>query len=387
MPRHELMLASRMEMQAGNDTAEIMIFSEICPPGWKWSSDDKTAADFDRALKDAREQGAKKLSVRINSPGGDVNQAMSMRGMLMHADFEEIAVSIEGICASAATLIGMLPNVHVSMVEGSEYMIHNPMTRCYGQARDMESAAQRLRNTEKEVGSIYARRSGKDETQIRSWMDAETWFTAQQAQEAGFVDEVISAEPMTACVSAQMMHAMRGIYMHIPEGIREMEVSTGAPAPTENKETHKEETKVELNTATLENLREENPELYQQVMQAGAAAEQERISQIDELTEPGYEEMAEQAKKDGISPMEYMKLLAKAKREKKEAEAGMGQQMLEKRKQETTPANGVPGSAAPEGKTMTEEEEQDAYVKEMIAYGREMLGASLQAGSDEAGMH
>ena len=385
MARLEMMLSSRMEMQAGSDTAEIMIFSEICPPGWKWSADDKTAADFDRSLKEAREKGARKLSIRINSPGGDVNQAMAMRGMLLYADFEEITVCIEGICASAATLIGMLPTVHVSMIEGGEYMIHNPVCGCWGQAKDMESAAQRLRNTEHELHGIYAKRCGREEAQIREWMDAETWFTAQQAQEAGFVDEIIAAEPMAACVSTEMLAAMRGSYTHLPANIR---VSDGASpeASTENKGT-KEETKVELNTATMENLRTENPELYRQVMQAGAAAEQARISEIDELTEPGYEEMAEKAKKDGISPMEYMKRLAKAKRDKRENEAQQGAQMMQQRRQETAAASAIPGSAAPEGKGMTEDEEISALAKEMSGYGRMMLGAGDQAGSDETGMY
>ena len=384
MPRQMIMLRHSMQMRDGDDAADILIYSEICPPGWKWSADDKTAADFDRALKEAREKGAKKLCIRINSPGGDVNQAMAMRGMLMHADFEEIDIAIEGMCASAATLIGMLPNVHVTMLEGSEYMIHNPMSGCWGQAKDMESTALRLRNTEKEVCAIYAKRCGREEDEIRGWMDAETWFTAGQAKENGFVDEVISAEPAVACVSGDMMAVMRGMYMHIPESIREKEVSNGTPkaAPTENKKGHKEENRVELNQATLENLREENPDLYAAVMKAGADAEQARIQEIDELTEPGYEEMAEQAKKDGTSPMEYMKKLAAAKREKKAAEKQKGAEMLEQRKQETAPGSAVPGSAAGDGKTGIDEIEECA--KEMAGYGKAMIAG---LGAENVGMY
>lgn len=417
MPREMMMLRHSIQMQAGSDTADIMVYSEICPPGWKWSADDKTAADFDRALKEVREKGARKLCVRINSPGGDVNQAMAMRGMLMHADFEEISVAIEGMCASAATLIGMLPNVHVTMLEGSEYMIHNPMSGCWGQAKDMESCAVRLRNTEKEVCGIYARRCGREEAEIKGWMDAETWFTAAQAEENGFVDEVISAEPIAAsavapfagegatspgvtfsyqpgaaggfnksasalCVSGEMMAAMRGMYMHIPESIREKEVSNGAPAPTENKIGHKEENRVELNQATLENLREENPDLYAAVMKAGADAEQARIQEIDDLSEPGYEEMAEQAKKDGSTPMDFMKKLAAAKREKKAAEKQKGAEMLEQRKQETAPGSAVPGSAAGDGKTGIDEIEECA--KEMAGYGKAMIAG---LGAENVGMY
>ena len=375
----QMMLQHRMNMQAGSDTAELLIYSEICAPGWKWSYDDKTAADFDRALKDAREKGAMKLTVRINSPGGDVCQAMAMRGMLMHADFEEITVAIEGMCASAATLLGMLPNVHVTMLEGSEYMIHNPMTGCWGQARDLEAAVQRLRNTESEVCSIYAARSGQSEEQIRSWMDAETWFTAGGAHSAGFVDEVISAEPMVASASPAMMEAMRAIYAHIPDSIREEHISNGKPQetsaagkPTEHNDRHEEERQVELNQATMENLREENPSLLESIMQAGANAERERMQEIDDMTEPGFEAMAAEAKKNGTSPMEFMKQVAAAKRENKARELQQGAAFMAQRQKETAAAASVTGGAAEDGEDMSEADEIEAHAKKVAEYAKSM---------------
>ncbi|MBQ8507211.1 MAG: Clp protease ClpP [Clostridia bacterium] len=386
MPNRERMvLKHRLAMQAGSDSAEIMIYSEIASPGWKWSMDDKTAADFDREIKKALENGAKKLRIRINSPGGDVNQAVAMRGMLMNAGFEEIEVAIEGMCASAATLFSTLPDVHVTMLEGSEFMIHNPMTGCWGQAWELESAATRLRNTEKEVRAMYAKRSGQDDAQIRAWMDAETWFTAGQARDAGFVDEIIAAEPMIACASPALMAAMRAMYAHIPDTIREEaedSISNGNPpessagAPTEHNDHHEEERQVELNQATMENIREENPQLYESIMQAGQNAERERMQQIDDMTEPGYEEMAAEAKKNGTSPMDFMKQVAAAKRDKKAAEQQRGTQFMASRQQETAPAAAVTGGAAEDGKAMTEDEEIEAHAKKVAAFA-----ASMRAGN------
>ena len=74
MPRDIFRLGYSVRMEAENsDTAEIMLYGQIVEDGpkwWKWSEEDKSAADFDKAVKEVREKGAKKLLLRINSPGG-----------------------------------------------------------------------------------------------------------------------------------------------------------------------------------------------------------------------------------------------------------------------------------------------------------------------------
>lgn len=159
-----------------------------------------TAKDFDKLLKDAKAQGAKKLRIRINSGGGSVWQAVAMRAMLLNSQFEEISVDIEGICASAATLFVCLPDVHVRIAEGSEFMIHNPSTYAGGTAADFEAMAERMRKMEDEDHIMYAKRTGQSEEQIKKWMDAETWFTAREAVEHGFADELVEAGEIAACV-------------------------------------------------------------------------------------------------------------------------------------------------------------------------------------------
>ena len=122
-------LRHRTQMLAGGETAEIMLYGEIIfdmPENWKWSKEDKSAADFDKAVKKVREDGAKNALLRINSPGGYVTEAVAMRAILVNAGFEKIDIRIEGLCASAATLLATIPGAHVTITPGSQYMIHNP---------------------------------------------------------------------------------------------------------------------------------------------------------------------------------------------------------------------------------------------------------------------
>lgn len=94
-----------LTQSAKPEEAEIMIYSDIV--SWKWRAEDPavTAKEFDKLLKEAKASGAKKLRLRLNCPGGSVEQAVAMKAMLNTSGFEEIHVDIEGMCASAATFL------------------------------------------------------------------------------------------------------------------------------------------------------------------------------------------------------------------------------------------------------------------------------------------
>ena len=333
MPRNEgIRMRYELRMEAEKqDRAEIMVYGEICSDGWKWVSSDVSANDFDKLLKEAKGKGAKSLTVRINSGGGEVYQAVAMRTMLMNCGME-VDVQIEGLCASAATLLCCVPGTRVTMSEGSEYMIHNPSGIIWGNAKDMESYAVTLRTLEKDFASIYEKRCGLDAEQIRAMMDEETWMNCETAKELGFVDEVLEGAESPAA-SAHMMDAMRRMYRNMPQNMAVKEVSPAPEGATENKEPEDKEEKngMEIKNATPEMVMAENPELHSQIMQAGAQAERERIQDIDDLTPPGYEEMAQKAKAEGTSAMDYHKAVVKMQRQK-------GASYMEQRHEETAPA-------------------------------------------------
>ena len=374
-------LGYKVHMAAeSEDTAEIMLYGQIVEDGpkwWKWSEEDKSAAEFKKAIEDVRESGASKLLLRINSPGGVCTESVAMRSILGNAGFDEINIRIEGMCASAATDIATLPGAHVSIAEGSEYMIHNPWCFALGNANELEHTIERLRGIEQMSRGFYVKRTGQTEEQIKEWMDNETWFTAEEAVEYGFADEVLEAEVMNATPAAALA-VMRDLYRTVPEQLAvkddteeiiEEEVSDGTPSAGEPAEieSEKEEIAMELDNITLEQLREGNPALFEQITASAVDAERERLADIDALTVPGYEDLAEQAKADGTSAMDFQKQIVAAMKQK-------GNDFMAARQRETAPAQEVVGGEP--SNTKTEEQEIQDNAKMIAEYAKGYTGSN-----------
>lgn len=354
-----------LRQSASKDEAEIMIYSEIC--SYQWCSEDVTASGFDKALKEAKKSGATKLRLRINSPGGDVWQAVAMKTMLETSDFEEINIDIEGLCASAATFFCCIAGAKVRIASGSEFMIHNPATGVWGTAAAFQKTANRLVKMEEEQHGWYAKRTGQTEEQIKAWMDDTTWFTAKEAVEYGFCDELIQAESVAACASPEEMGLMRELYQSVPEGIQEKtNVSNGdtpvaSGDPTEYQQNHEEEEEgMEINEITEQQLLEGNPELHRTILQRGQQLERTRMQEIDALTAEGFEELAEEAKKNGTSAADFLKQVVAKQAERRSS-------FLAARNEETKPASQVAGGAAEDNNLLNQKEELDRYAKEMAA--------------------
>ncbi|NCC85250.1 MAG: Clp protease ClpP [Clostridia bacterium] len=133
---------------------------------------------------------AKTIHLRINSPGGAVLDAETMRTAIAQHPSKVIA-HIDGLCASAATGLVMACN-ESEMASGAMFMIHNAWGFCAGGELEMLDYAGLLRKCTSSIVATYTRRTGKPEKQIRAWMDAETWFTASEAKAHGFVDRVFT---------------------------------------------------------------------------------------------------------------------------------------------------------------------------------------------------
>lgn len=370
-----------------DDTAEVTLYGEIVenmPCYWKYFyPEDKSGSEFKKEIDQVRKDGATKLRLRINSPGGVCTEAVTMRSVLANAGFDEITILIEGMCASAATTVATIPGAHVMIAEGSEYMIHNPWCYTYGNANDLEHTIERLRNIEQMSRDFYTTKTGQPEEKIKEWMDRETWFTAEQAVEYGFADEVKKANitnetPAMACVTSRDMAVMKSLYKDIPEQIvvtekiqepekstPDNDVSTEVPvagAFTKIPNCIKEEDKMALENITMEQLRAENPALFQSIQRGAVNAERERQDEIDALTLPGYEDMAAQAKANGTSVVEFQKQLVAAMKEKKA-------EFIQNRVNETKPSQKITGGAPAGG--MTEEEEIRQNAKDVAAYAAE----------------
>ena len=150
-----------------------------------WFDDEITPALF----KDELNSGEGDITVWINSPGGDCIAAAQIYNMLMNYK-GNVTVKIDGIAASAASVIAMAGNkVIVSPV--SMIMIHNPATIAAGDTLEMQKAITMLDEVKKSIINAYEIKTGLSRAKLSHLMDAETWMDANSAIEMGFADEIM----------------------------------------------------------------------------------------------------------------------------------------------------------------------------------------------------
>lgn len=136
------------------------------------------------------------ILLRIHSPGGEVFDGNAIANALKRHP-GGVTVQIEGLAASMATVIA-LAGSPVKMAANGFYMIHNPWGVAMGDAGDMREQAELLDKIQTGIVNAYADKSGQTVEQVQAWMDAETWFTADEALAAGFIDEITDAHKMAA---------------------------------------------------------------------------------------------------------------------------------------------------------------------------------------------
>lgn len=209
-------LEARARMTA-NKQGEVTIYSAIYP--YRWGEDDPTVTsnDFIKALD---EMDADEITVRINSPGGVVSEAVAIRTALMKHRAKK-TIDIEGCCDSAATLIACMPGAQVRMAKGGEYMIHQCSGGVWGNQDALRSALESAEKTDRSMAEIYSERTGKSVDECLALMKKESWFTAEEAKENGFVDEIIGENDgdvqFVACaVTAEQDQLMRSWYANVP---------------------------------------------------------------------------------------------------------------------------------------------------------------------------
>lgn len=128
------------------------------------------------------------LHIHINSPGGDVFEGRAIMAAINRFEGKTIA-HIDSLCASAATSIALACN-EVEMSDGAFFMIHNASGMVWGDKTAMRETADLLEKIEGAIINDYTTKTGKDAEQVIAWMDAETWFTAAEAIDHGFVDRL-----------------------------------------------------------------------------------------------------------------------------------------------------------------------------------------------------
>lgn len=200
------------------------------------------------------------LTIRINSPGGIVTAGIAIYNTLKNHRAKKI-VEIDGMCASMATVIAMCGERRI-MHSGTRFMIHNPLTMAFGGKKELEKSIERLNQIKEDVIDIYSSVVKLDRAKIEKMMDEETFLSADEALENGFITEID-----------------KNLDKNITNYIKEYMQYTNI---------HKIENKVEEETMTKEELKTKFPNVYNEVVEEGKkqgeVQERERIKKLDEFS-------------------------------------------------------------------------------------------------------
>lgn len=208
-PCYKITGNSTEPIQSRSDTTEICIFDVL---GYPFN-------DINQIVKDVDAVKTRNILVRINSPGGDAIDTLSLVQALKRHP-AKVTVRIEALAASAASVLAMAGDI-VEAYDTSLMMIHNAWLHIAGNKQDLIETASILSKVDSSLLLVYAQKTGKPIHTIENIMDAETWFTAYEAKEHGFVDVVLSGAQQKAQSSFSQNSFNHSVYADtIPERLR-----------------------------------------------------------------------------------------------------------------------------------------------------------------------
>ncbi|WKZ15437.1 MAG: phage major capsid protein [Candidatus Jettenia caeni] len=181
-----------IKAESDSDTAEILIYEEIGKSYW-----DENGIDAKTFVKELGNIKAKQINLRINSPGGSVYDGLAIYNALKRHD-ANITTYVDGIAASIASVIALAGD-KVVMADNALFMIHNPWGVCIGDSQEMMKTAETLDKVRDAIITTYKNRTALTDDELKKAMNEETWYSAEEAKEVGFCDEVEGKANLQAC--------------------------------------------------------------------------------------------------------------------------------------------------------------------------------------------
>lgn len=152
---------------------------------YKWFDWECTCPQDVKSVLDSTPEN-EQIDVYINSGGGHVTAGQEIYSMLRQD--KRVRIHIQGMACSAASIVAMAGKSDMSPV--AMLMIHNVSGGAQGDFHEMEKAQRELKSMNEALAGAYAEKTGMDMQKLLQLMDKETWLTANQCIEMGFVDEI-----------------------------------------------------------------------------------------------------------------------------------------------------------------------------------------------------
>ena len=152
-----------------------------------WTGGGFTAKRMSAAL---RSIGKNDVTVKVNSPGGDMFEGIAIYNLLREHP-AKVTIDVMGWAASAASIIAMAGD-EIRMGLGTFMMVHNAWGVVVGNRHDMRDAAKLFDGFDAAIADIYEARTGMKRAAVQKLMDAETFMGPSEAVTNGFADLVMN---------------------------------------------------------------------------------------------------------------------------------------------------------------------------------------------------
>lgn len=169
---------------AESDDPNTISIYEVIGEDW-WSGGGFTAKRVAAAL---RSIGKNEVTVKVNSPGGDMFEGIAIYNLLREHP-AKVTIDVMGWAASAASIIAMAGD-DIRMGLGTFMMVHNAWGVVVGNRHDMRDAADMFDGFDGAITDIYEARTGLDRKSLTKLMDAETFMGPSEAVQKGFADSI-----------------------------------------------------------------------------------------------------------------------------------------------------------------------------------------------------
>lgn len=192
-------------LKVNEKTREMFVYGQIGPADWGFIG-------ADSMVEALATLGDGPVSVRINSPGGSVDEAVAaVENLRRHSG--EVKVSVDALAASAATLF-LVSGFKVTAAPRAMVMIHQPHTIAIGDAANMRKTADLLDKYSETLVDAYAAKMDATREEILAMVAAETWFTAKEALAIGLVDGItdVPDAPKAMATASMFRHAPQELF-------------------------------------------------------------------------------------------------------------------------------------------------------------------------------
>ncbi len=315
--------------------------------------------------KELAKYSRKDITVWINSYGGSVFAAAGMYNALMEhkKTGAKIITKADAKVMSAATIPYMAGDERY-MGPMDIFMMHNPLTSASGYASDLRKIADVLDTVKETIMNAYQLGTGLPREKISSMMDDETYMSAKTAVKEGFAtniqyidqsSEEINNEPLNFAFNRLSIVNNAN---ETAKSLTALEDKLNDLSSIDNTINQKKESEEELEIKNLDDLKNNFPDLCNELILEATNAERDRLKAIDDIAPTIPQNLVNKAKYE--SPMSAQDLAF----ETLQVNAAAGTKFVAKREEELNPANEVPPAGEP---TDLKDDDENAIVDKIAA--------------------